>query len=192
MITRNIRLVLISTIAALAIVTLSCAKAGNAARPEFLAVLIDTVSKKPVQHARIILAPKKEGKLECTIDTSLTGISNGNGEVRIPDVKPGEYVVFYNVSGIVHAELNGKTVDYGRVDNDAYAATISTTLGPLLVLKGSEIGIVDGLICVANGHMYAGNFDVAMISVEGRLLKVSVPNTGSVPVRIEIHTDIGK
>jgi hypothetical protein len=155
-------------------------------------VLIDTGSKKPVPHARIILAPKKEGKLECTIDTSLTGVSNDRGEVRIPNVEPGEYVVFYNVSGILHAELNGKVVNYDRVGNDAYATTISRSLGPLLLLKGCEMGIVNGLFCVNNGHMYAMNFDLAMISSEGKLLKVSVPGTGSAPVKIEIHTDIGR
>jgi hypothetical protein len=155
-------------------------------------VLIDTASKKPVPSARIILAPKKEGKLECTIDTSLTGISNDHGEVRIQNVKPGEYVVFYNVSGILHAELNGKVVNYDRVGNDSYATTISRSLGPLLILKGSEMGIVNGLFCVNNGHMYAVNSDLAMISSGGKLLKVSVPGTGSAPVKIEINTNLGK
>src|SRR5664279_4224329 len=143
---------------------------------DFRAVLTDTVSKKPVPSARIILAPKKDGKLECTIDTSLTGISNENGEVRLQNVKPGEYVVFYNVSAILHAGLNGKVVKYDRVGNDAYTTAISSSLGPLLWLKGSEIGVVDGLISVNNGHMYAVDFDLAMIASEGKLLKVSIPS----------------
>lgn len=157
---------------------------------DFRAVLTDTVSKKPVPSARIILAPKKDGKRECTIDTSLTGISNENGEVRIQNLKPGEYVVFYNASGIIHADLNGKVVKYDRVANDDYTTAISRSLGRLLWLKGSEIGIVDGLISVNNGHMYAVDFDLAMIASAGQLLKVTIPSTGSVPVKIAIHTEI--
>jgi hypothetical protein len=195
--TKTIRLVLLLVLTPLAILAFSCAASPSGeqqeqSRHDFLAVLIDTASKKPVPSARIILAPKKEGKLECTIDTSLTGISNDHGEVRIQNVKPGEYVVFYNVSGILHAELNGKVVNYDRVGNDSYATTISRSLGPLLILKGSEMGIVNGLFCVNNGHMYAVNSDLAMISSGGKLLKVSVPGTGSAPVKIEIHTEIGK
>jgi hypothetical protein len=168
----------------------SCAAQQKQSRHEFLAVLIDTASKKPLPSARIILAPKKEGELECTIDTSLTAVSNDRGEVRIPNVAPGEYVVFYNLSATLNPGLNGKVVKYGRVGNDAYATTISSSLGPLLVLKGSVMGIVDGLFCINNGHMYAVNFDLAMISSEGKLLKVRIPSAGSAPVKIEINTDL--
>jgi hypothetical protein len=80
-------------------------------RSEFVAVLIDTASKKPVTSARIILAYKKEGTSECVIDASLTGVSNERGEVRILNVVPGAYAVFYNISGILHAGLNGKVVN---------------------------------------------------------------------------------
>jgi hypothetical protein len=89
----------------------SCA-AQQQSRPEFSAVLFDTASKKPVPSARIILAPKTQGKLECTINTSLTGVSNDRGEVRIPNVGPGEYVVFYNISASVYPGLQGKVVNY--------------------------------------------------------------------------------
>jgi hypothetical protein len=174
--------------------------ACNRARPDqiqmgahdFRAVVTDAVSKQPVPSVRIILAPKTAGKLECTIDTSLTEISNQNGELRLQNVKPGEYVVFYNLSGKLHAELNGKVVKYDRVGNDDYAKAISSSLGPLRFLNGGEMGIVDGLISLNNGHIYAPNFDLAMIASEGKLLKVSIPTAGGVPVKIEVHTDIGK
>jgi len=154
--------------------------------------LLGTLLLIAVKSARIILASKKGEKLECTIDTALTGVSNENGEVRLPNVKPGEYVVFYNISGIIHAELNGKVVKYDRVGNDDYVRTIISSLSPLRVLKGSEMGIVSDLFSVKNGHMYAVNFDLAMISSEGKLLKVRIPSIGSVPMKIEINTDIGK
>jgi hypothetical protein len=34
------------------------------------------------------------------------------------------------------------------------------------------------------------DFDLAMIASAGQLLKVTIPSTGSVPVKIEIHTEI--
>lgn len=198
---KTIQLVILSILPTLAILHFPSVGATGAeqqkqARDEFRAMLIDSVSKKPVQSARIILARKKEGKLECTIDTSLTGVSNENGEVRLQNVKPGEYVVFYNVSGIIHVDLNGKVVNYARPVEPgpplAYTDAISRSLGPLIALKGSEMGIFDGQFSIKNGHMYAVNFDLAMIISDGKLLKVRIPSTGSVPLKIEIHTDIGK
>jgi hypothetical protein len=159
---------------------------------EFRAVIIDTASNNPVSSARVLLAPKKEGKLECTLDTSLTGISNQSGEVRLQNVQPGEYVVFYNVSGVLKSGLNGKVVKYDRVGNDDYAKAIRNSLGPLVALKGSNLGIVDGLICVNNGHMYAVDSDLAMIISEGKLLQIHIPITGNDPVKIFINTAIGK
>ena len=51
----------------------SCSGAApQQSRHEWRAVLIDTASKKPVPSARIVLAHKAAGRLECTIDTALT------------------------------------------------------------------------------------------------------------------------
>ena len=99
-------------------------------------------------------------------------------------------MVFYNLSASLNPELNGKVVDYNRDRNDEYATAISKSLGPLLVLKGSQVGFADGLFFINSGHMYAARFDLAMISVEGKLLTVRVPAAGSAPVRIEIITDL--
>ena len=219
--TKTIWLVLLSVLPSLTILPFPSALATGAeqqkqSRHEFLAVLIDTASKKPVQSARIILAPKKKGKPECTIDTSLTGVSNENGEVRLQNVKPGEYVVFYNVSGILHAELNGKVVNYDPVNpgmhyaniegkpittssgymkkqTTAGIAHISDSLGcdGLFQMKGSTFTVTDGNL-VLDGYYYVDSVDLAMISSGGELLKVRVPGTGRVPVKIEINTDIGK
>lgn len=216
--TKTIRLVFLSVLPILAILSFSSARAIGAEQQkqeqhEFLAVLIDTASKQPVQSARIILAPKKEGKPECRIDTSLTGVSNENGEVRLQNVKPGEYVVFYNVSGILHAELNGKVVNYDPVTTGAHhsalkgkttttASTYMTNIttgfahiadsfgcGGLFQLKGSTVTITDGNL-VLDGYYYANCVDLAMFNLGGKLLAISVPGTGSVPVKIEINTDI--
>jgi hypothetical protein len=163
-------------------------------------MLIDTTSKKPVASARIILAPKKEGKLECTIDTSLTGVSDARGEVRIPKVGPGEYVVFYNLSASLNPELNGKTVNYDPeqwsgiqgIESIANAISSSLGLGPLTFSKGSQFEFsagAHGLSSFVVGQIYATNFDLAMIALSGgELLKV--PGAGSAPVRIEIRTDL--
>lgn len=167
--------------------TFSCASTKD-----FSVVLIDMASKKPMQSARIILAPKTKGKYECTIDTSLTGVSNERGEVLIPNVAPGEYVLFYNLSGSLKPELKGKVVDYERAGNDDYVKIIIKTLGPLALQAGGQLGIVDGLISVNNGHMYAANYDLAMIASEGKLLKVTIPIAESTPLKIEIHNDIAK
>jgi hypothetical protein len=171
----------------------------NQAPQEFVAVLIDSASKKPVQSVRIILAPKKEGKPECSIDTTLTGVSNDRGEVRISKVASGEYVVFYNLTANINQVLNGKVVNYDPVDHggDTKKSTagithISGSLGcDLYIMKGSNFAVNDGNL-VVDGFYYAKSLDLAMISNGGELLKLRVPETGSNPVKIEINTDIGK
>jgi hypothetical protein len=40
--------------------------------------------------------------------------------------------------------------------------------------------------------MYSVNFDLAMISAEGKLMTVRIPGPGDVPAKIEIRTDLGK
>jgi len=160
------------------------------AQHDFLATLIDTVSKKPVPSARIILAPKKEGKLECTIDTSLTAVSNDRGEVRIRNVEPGEYVVFYNLSGSLNPELKGKVVKYVHYEGlDLGGASNSAIHGSLGGETTSSVRFVNGM--PLNEIIYSSDFDLAMIALPGgELQKVSVPGAGSGPVRIEIITDL--
>ena len=141
------------------------------ARHEFVATLIDTVSKKPVPSARIILAPKKEGKLECTIDTSLTAVSNDRGEIRIPNVAPGEYVVFYNLSASLYPGLLGKVVNYdpeaGPSDLSLVPANftaIRPSLGQLMGPKGAAFfAIRNGRLVFVSGYIFSLDFDLAMI-----------------------------
>jgi hypothetical protein len=149
--------------------------------------LVDATSKKPVPSARLILAPKKEGKHECTIETSLTGVSNERGEVRIPNVGPGEYVVFYNLSGSLKPALKGKVVTYGGFVN-----ALAQSLCPCIVTKGGSVVIFDGDMTIANGGFESREeFDIRMITTaEGALLTVRVPGAGSAPVTIEIVTDL--
>jgi len=179
----------------------SCTAQQKQSRPGFLAVLTDTASKKPVPSARIILAPKKEGKLECTIDTALTGVSNERGEVRIPNIAPGEYVVFYNLSGSLYPGLRGKVVNYdpeaGRSDSGLVPANftaIRPSLGQLMAPKGAVIGSNrHGRFVFVSGHIFSLDFDLAMIvAPEGELLTVRVPSAGTARISIEINTDLPK
>ena len=179
----------------------SCAAQQKQSRPEFSAVLINVASKKPVPAARIILAPKKDGKLECTIDTALTGVSNERGEVRIPNVGPGEYVVLYNLSASVYPGLQGKVVNYdpeaGRSDSGLVPANftaIRPSLGQLMAPKGAVFGSNrHGRFVFVSGYIFSLDFDLAMIvAPEGELLTVHVPSAGTAPVNIEINTDLPK
>ena len=197
--TKTIQLVLLLVLPNLAILPFSSAQAIGAAQQkhaqnEFYAVLVDTVSKNPVQFARIILAPQKKGKSECVINTSLTGVSSERGEVRIPNVRPGEYVIFYNLSAVIKPELKGKVVNYDpetskQQERFSNLGAISSSLGQLMSPKG-EIGINKQGRLVLNGYIYSVDFDLAMISSEGELRTVRVPIPEGSPVRIEISTDI--
>jgi hypothetical protein len=179
---------------ALAVFAFACSAAigrepPQQSRREFLAVLVDEASEKPVPAARIILAPKKEGKPECTIDTSLTGVSNERGEVRIPNVAPGEYAVFYNLSGSLNPGLKGKVVNYDPADKDGNVNAIARSLGPMVNFKGGFALAGDQLVMY--GCIYAPEVDlIIIISKDGESLKVRVPSAGSVPVKVEICTKL--
>ncbi len=168
----------------------TCSNQQKHARSEFSAVLIDAESKKPVPSARVILASKKEGKDECTIDTSLTGVSNDSGEVRIPIVKPGEYVFFYNLSGSLKPALNGKVVTYGGPHDQRYNSALAESLCPCIVTKDGSLVIFDGGLSIANGGFESREeFDIRMITTaEGGLLTVHAPSAGTAPVKIDIST----
>jgi Protein of unknown function (DUF1566) len=168
----------------------SDAKSDTSKPTQLLAVLVDSLSKKPVPSARVMLGRKNGTERECTIDASLTATSNDRGEVKIPNVKPGEYVVFYNLSGILDSKLNGLLVKYHRVFNDSYVKTMSEALGPLLVLKGANIGVVESLIGVENGYLHSSRFDVAVIVSRGDLRTVRMSATGNTHLTIEINTDL--
>jgi hypothetical protein len=194
---------IISFLSTLAILSFSSAKGEDAAPQkqaphEFLAVLIDAASKKPVPSDRIILARKKEGKdergrNECVIDTSLTGVSNERGEVQIPNVEPGEYVVFQIPSGIIKPEMKGRVVTWG-----GSATSYNLSLGSVMVKKGALV-IIDGNMVISNGYMEAYVFPESVTlgistTALGTFLTVHVPSTGSAPAKIEINTtlDIAK
>jgi hypothetical protein len=153
------------------------------------ALLLDAESKKPVPAVRLLLALKKEGN-ECSIDTSLTAVSNDNGDVRIPNVKPGEYVVLQSPSRIIDPQLQGKVVTWG-----GSATGYSFSFGPVLVKKGKMVVTPHGELGIANGymegHIVPGNDGVLGISTtaEGALLTVRVPGSGTSPFKIEINTN---
>jgi hypothetical protein len=195
----SLALLVRSSVPTLAILVCSCSGPAGAAPPklsrnEFLAVLIDTESKKPVPSARVILAPKKEGKSECTIQTSLTGVSSDRGEVRIPNVSPGEYVFFYNLSGSLKPALKGKVVTYGGPHDPRYRSALAQSLCPCIVTKGGSLVIFDGSPSIASGGFESREeFDIRMITTtEGALLTVRLPTTGSAPAKIEIISGVAK
>jgi hypothetical protein len=195
----RLALLIRTALPALAILSCSCAAPTGAELPkqsrhEFLAVLIDTESKKPVPSARVILAPKKEGKPECTIETSLTGVSNDRGEVRIPNVSPGEYVFFYNLSGSLKPALKGKVVTYGGPHDPRYRSALAQSLCPCIVTKGGSLVMFDGGPSIADGGFESTEeFDIRMITTtEGALLTVRVPAAGGAPVKMEIISGSAK
>ena len=159
-------------------------------------VLIDMDTKKPIPAARITLAPKKifseneintqknEGttKDECTINTSLTGLSDERGEVHIKNVNAGEYVVIQILSGTVEPKLNGKVVTWGRNPSPGQFAL---SLGPAILKHNATMTIADGGLSIANAYMEADGLGIRT-TAKGRLLTVSVPRNGSDRMRIEI------
>jgi hypothetical protein len=193
MFVRSLRLLFESAVPILATLAFlftwaACTELQKLSQHEFFAVLIDAATQKPVSSARVILAPKKEGKHECTIDTSLTAISNDRGEVRIPNVKPGEYVVFYNLSRSLKPGLTGKVVTYGGPHDGRYQSALAESLCPCMVTKGGSLVVFDGGLSITNGVFESREeFDVRMITTaEGALLTVRVPSAGSAPARIEV------
>jgi len=162
---------------------------GNAVRDVSL-LLIDMDSRKPVSAARIALAPtggtkhqKDEGvdEDECTINTSLTGLSNERGEVQIRNVHPGEYVLIQIMSEHTRPDLGGKVVTWGRNPQNAQ---FQLSLGPAFVTHGSLV-ILNGAMTISNGYMEADGLAIRTTAT-GRLLSLSVPGSGGAPIRMEI------
>jgi hypothetical protein len=168
---------------------------------EFRAKLIDVKTKKPVSKARVILAHKETGKPECIINTSLSAISNDNGEVHITNVPKGEYVIFYNISGKLSDKLKDKIVGYdpvlkpnlgGTSDQPGYLENIARTLGcPITLMAPANFEVVKGNL-VFDGYLFAEQLDLGFISRNGELLKTTVPFTENNHLTIEINTEIGK
>jgi hypothetical protein len=146
-------------------------------------VLIDMDSKQPVTAARIALAPKTKDKDrdECTIDNSLTGLSNERGEVHLENVEAGEYIIIQVLSDKIEPKLQGKVVSWGRSPTDVQ---FTLSLGPALVTHGT-MAIVDGALVITNAYMEASGLAMRT-DAGGRLLTVRVPGSGRVPIRMEI------
>jgi len=172
--------------------------ANGQSTSEFKAKLVDNITKAPVANARIILATKTKDKPECLININLTAVSKENGEISIPDVPAGEYVILYNVTGTLDTLMANKVIGYDPVNRGdirsgfAYTQHITNSLGgQLYVASGSEFRIVDGNM-VIEGYFYADKYDLGMISKDGRLLQVEIPLKMSEELSIEINTSIGK
>jgi hypothetical protein len=137
-----------------------------------------------------MLAPREKGKDKCTIDPSLTGVSNDRGEVHISNVKPGEYVVFQSPSGTIHPQLKGMVVTWG-----GSASGYNFSFGAVQVKKGKLAITSKGDLGIINGYMegtavYGGGGTLGISTTgEGALLTVRAPSAGTAPVKIEINTD---
>lgn len=159
---------------------------------EFSAVLIDKSSQAVVPSAWLLLAPKTDGKLECVIDTSLAGRSNDRGEVLIPNVRPGEYVVFYTLAKSITPALQAKVLSYDPVGLD------NSQAAPQVRALARSIGgaaFKFSMVITSSGdpveaHYYTKTLDLAMITSKGELLTVRMPRTTGGPVRITINTEI--
>jgi len=179
-----------------AILVISYSASGQSTS-EFRAKLLDYKTQAPVANARIILALKTKDKPECVINTKLTAVSKENGEVLIPNIPFGDYVIFYNLSGNLNNLLTNKVIGYDPVNNgdvrsgDAYSEHISKSLGcPFNVVSG-EFRIIDGNM-VIDGYFYAEKFDLGMISKDGKLMQVKIPLKMSEELSIELNTEISK
>jgi hypothetical protein len=179
-------------VSALTILASLCPRTSAAEKRthELFAVLIDTGSKEPVSSVTIVLASKEKGKDKCTLDPSLTGVSNARGEVHIPNVMPGEYVVFQSPSGTIHPQLNGMVVTWG-----GSASGYNFSFGAVVAKKGTMVITPQGNLGIANGYMvgtavYGGGGDLGISTTkEGALLTVRAPGAGTVPVKVEINTE---
>ena len=155
---------------------------------DFSAVLIDKASQEPVKSARVILAPKRDGKYECTIDIALTAMSDSHGEIRIPHVKPGDYVLFYNLSGSLNTALLNKVVSWGRADTPG--ADLRQSLCPCTVLADGKSVVFDQghALSIADSGLESRRFDVRVITTaDGDFLTVHVPGSGQGPQQIGVY-----
>jgi hypothetical protein len=153
-------------------------------------VLIDTASKEPVSSVTIVLARKEKGKDKCTIDSSLTGVSNARGEVHIPDVMPGEYVVFQSPSGTIHPQLKGMVVTWsGSASGYNFSfGAVSVKKGKLAITSKGDLGIINGYM--EGTAVYGGGGALGINTTkEGSLLTVRAPSAGTAPVKMEINSD---
>jgi hypothetical protein len=170
---------------------LSPEASNGVSSPVFAALLVDRRSHEPVPSARVILAPKRKGKRECTIDTTLTGITDSRGEVRIANVKPGEYVFFYNLSGNLKPTLQNKVVRYGGSFSPGFNSALNESLGALTVTAEGSAVVFDGGLSVANSGFESKHHDIRMTTMsDGGLVTVLVPGAGPEPQKIEVDSKL--
>lgn len=81
--------------------------------PEVRGSLIDAETDEPLAGARIILC-LQDSESSCCIDSDLSTMTDENGEFAIQVPGPGDYVVFYNVSGDMRPGWDGLCLDYAK------------------------------------------------------------------------------
>jgi hypothetical protein len=81
--------------------------------PEVRGSLIDTETDEPLVGARIILC-LQDSESSCCMDSDLSTVTDETGEFAIQVPGPGDYGVFYNVSGDMRPGWDGLCLDYAK------------------------------------------------------------------------------
>jgi hypothetical protein len=81
--------------------------------PEVRGSLIDAGTDEPLAGARVILC-LQDSESSCCLDSDLSMVTDENGEFAIQVPGPGDYAVFYNVSGDMGPGWDGLCLDYAK------------------------------------------------------------------------------
>lgn len=152
--------------------------------------LLNKDTGEPLAGARVILCPKGTEETACVIDADLTSVTDSDGQFKITDVLPGEYVVLYNASGEIRPEWDGMELEYSPVStfSDPAPTNINHLMRSLGVSSLSTCEayyeVVDGNL-VVSGYLYADSADLAFIFFNGDLVYVTVQDgSGRIALRV--------
>ena len=140
--------------------------------PWVAGTLTNQATGEPLAGARVVLC-QFTGERICTIQLTLTAVTDEQGTFHIADVQPGEYVVLYNGSGQERAEWEGLEIDFGEQGSGVFAS-IGESLGVNELSQCAFLLYGRGLSFVGSGYLFSNAMDLALILIKDDPVSVTV------------------
>ena len=140
--------------------------------------LIDTETDELLVGARIILGIQ-DGETSCYLDSTLSSLTDENGEFTIQVPGPGNYIVFYNISGEMRQSWDGLYLDYYKEVSLSSIGSIQDYFRPMWESMGNGRMLICLMLFCGEGwltNVYSETQDLGFAWILNKPLTVNVTN----------------